>query len=425
MYVALNWRTKLNRGYRLRALAILALSVTALLVASASLGFAEEVLAQARALARGSTTQREAALDLLKQHLTQEPEDTDARVFYGIVLSWQGRYDESREQLSQVLVQRPDHGDALPALLNVEIWSDHPARAEHLAREALLRQPDNLALLLAQAHALRNMGRRSEAIAVLDHVLQLSPSDHEAKRMRRAVSNIVGKWEAEADFSYYWYSDGRTPLRQSSLSLRAPTPVGSIIGTETRADQFSLASYQTNLEFYPHFRPGTYGYLEFGYSADGNLYPGYRGSADLFQSIGNGFEVSGGYRHLQFSSGVDIYAFAIAKYRGNWLFTARGFLTPGDPGPSGTALFSARRFLGSEGRHDYLEFRFSQGASPALANTIGEVQTLASSSFHATLDKVIRGKWVLLGNGGMDLEQRVGLENLRRYQLEGSVYYRF
>jgi YaiO family outer membrane protein len=421
--------TKLNRGHRFRALAIRALAVAALLVASASLGLAEDVLAQARSLAYSGKAQREAALDLLKQHLTQEPDDTDARVFYGIVLSWQGRYDEAREQLSQVLAKRPDHGDALPALINVELWSDHPARAEQLARDALARQPDNVELLLAQAHALRNMGHRSEAIAVLDHVLQLSPGNVDAIRMRSSTFDVSGKWDtrpvAEADFSYYWYSDGRSPLRQSSLSLRVPTPVGSITGTENRADQFGLVSYQTDLEFYPHFRPGTYGYLEFGYSADGNLFPGYRGSADLFQSIGNGFELSGGYRHLQFSSGVDIYTFALAKYRGKWLFTGRGFVTPGSPGTSGTALLEARRFFGSEGRYDYIEFRYSVGASPALANTVGEVQTLTSQSFHATLNKVIRRRWALVGNGGLDLEQQAGLHNLRRYQLEGSIYYRF
>jgi YaiO family outer membrane protein len=407
----------------------LALTAAALIVASAALGFSEDALSQARALAYSGKDQRDAALDLLRQHLTQEPDDTDARVFFGIVLSWQGRYGEAREQLSQVLAKHPDHGDALPALINVELWSDHPARAEQLAREALTRQPGNVELLIAQAHALRNLGRRTQATAVLDQVLQLSPGNDEAKQMRSAISKGVDQWDtkaaAEADFSYYWYSDGRSPLIQSSLSVRVPTPVGSIIGTENRADQFSLVSYQTDLEFYPHFRPGTYGYLEFGYSADGNLYPGYRGSADLFQSVGKGYEVSGGYRRLQFRSGVDIYTFALAKYHGKWLFTARGFLTPGNAGPSGTALLEARRFFGSEGRYDYVEFRYSVGASPAFANTVGEVQTLTSSSLHATLNKVIHKRWAVVGTGGFDMEQQVGVHDLRRYQIEGSVYYRF
>jgi YaiO family outer membrane protein len=416
-------------GYRLRAYAYLALTVAALLVASASPGFADDVLSQARSLAYSGKDHRDAALDLLKQHLAQDPDDTDARVFYGIVLSWQGRYDEAREQLSQVLAKRPDHGDALPALINVELWSDHPARAEQLAREALARQPNNVELLLAQAHALRNMGHRAGAVTVLDQVLQLSPGNDEARAMKNAISEGVDKWDtqpvAEADFSYYWYSDGRTPLIQSALSLRVPTPVGSITATENRADQYSLVSYQTDLEFYPHFRPGLYGYLEFGYSADGNLYPGYRGSADLFASVGRGYEVSGGYRHLQFNSGVDIYTFALAKYRGKWLFTGRGFVTPGSPGTSGTALLEARRFLSSEGRYDYVEFRYSVGASPAQATTIGEIQTLTSQSFHATLNKVIYKRWAVVGNGGLDLEQQAGLHNLRRYQLEGTIYYRF
>jgi YaiO family outer membrane protein len=425
----LAWRSKLFFGYRLRALVYLALAVAALVVACASAGFADDVLSQARSLAYSGKNQRDAALDLLKRHLAQEPDDTDARLFYGVVLSWQGSYDEAREQLSQVLAKHPGYEDALLALINVELWSDHPARADQLAREGLAQKPNNLDLLLARAHALRNMGRHAEATAVLDQVLQLSPGNIEAKQMRNAITEGVDKWDtqpvAESDFSYYWYSDGRTPLIQSALSMRVPTPVGTVIGTENRADQYSLVSYQTDLEFYPRFRPGVYGYLEFGYSADANLYPGYRGAADLFASVGKGYEVSGGYRHLQFSSGVDIYTFALAKYRGKWLFTGRGFLTPGNPGPSGTALLEARRFFSSEGLYDYLEFRYSVGASPALANTIGEIQTLTSQSFHATLNKVVHRRWALVGNGGLDTEQQAGLHNLRRYQVEGSIYYRF
>jgi hypothetical protein len=122
---------------------------------------------------------------------------------------------------------------------------------------------------------------------------------------------------------------------------------------------------------------------------------------------------------------VDIYTFSLAKYFHNWLFTGRGFVVPGDPGPSGTALFSARYFLGSEGLHDYLEFRYSHGASPALAQTITDIEVLASSRYGVVLDKSLGGRWSALFNGNLAQDQRIGLVHLRQYEVQGGLYFRF
>src|SRR6476660_3191913 len=96
---------------------------------------AEEVFKQARDLAVAG--KRTEALELLKTHLEEHPSDSDARVIYGVVLSWEGKYDEARVQLSQVLSVNPTHGDALPALINIELWSDHADRAAALAAQGL------------------------------------------------------------------------------------------------------------------------------------------------------------------------------------------------------------------------------------------------------------------------------------------------
>src|SRR4029077_6941001 len=62
---------------------------------------AEDTVAQARSLATNKP--RTEALRPLEAPLVQSPEDSDARVLYGTVLSWEGRYDESREELTRVL----------------------------------------------------------------------------------------------------------------------------------------------------------------------------------------------------------------------------------------------------------------------------------------------------------------------------------
>jgi YaiO family outer membrane protein len=280
-------------------------------------------------------------------------------------------------------------------------------------------------LLLADAHALRNLDRPAAALKVLDRVLFLEPANQDAKNMRRRISLSQGKWEFQVNHTYDFFSDGRNGQHETSMSLRGPVGNNSLIARVNRADRFSLVSYQTELDFYPHFRSGTYGYLNAGYSADANLYPKYRLGAELFQSLKKGFEVSGGYRRLSFGSGVDIYTFSVGKYYRNWLFTTRGFVTPGSPGTSGTALLSARYFLGSEGLHDYIEFRSSFGASPAQAQTLQDIEILNSRRYSVEFNKRLGRKWSASFGGGAGQQQRAGLSDLWQYTMQGAVYFKF
>jgi YaiO family outer membrane protein len=385
--------------------------------------YAGDPVAQARILA-SDKQHREEALALLKQYLAATPDDNEARVLYGVILSWQGKYDEARNQLSQVLANKPGHGDALPALINVELWSDHPKAADQLIREALVQRPNDIPLMLLEARALRNMNRPRDAVKVLDQVLQLDPHNRKAKEMEVAIS-VDKDWEFSAYHTYDWYSDGRGPQHESTMQIKAPTQIGSVILRENRADHFQLTSYQTELDFYPHFRPGTYAYFNVGYSADENLYPSYRVGADLYQSIGHGIELSGGYRRMQFGDDVNIATGAIAKYYRSFLFTGRGFFTPSDQGTSKTGVFSARYFLSGQGTHDYIEVRYSYGASPAQATTLSQILTLDSWRFSGTIDKTLARHFTAAFEGGVAGEKTLFGSTLDRWTLGGGVYYRF
>jgi tetratricopeptide (TPR) repeat protein len=96
-----------------------------------------------RAIELEKTGNGAAALTLLENHLAQDPADNEARIRYGIILSWEKRRDDARKQLELVLAASPDNYDALFALINVELWTDHPIRAEELAKRALVKHPDD------------------------------------------------------------------------------------------------------------------------------------------------------------------------------------------------------------------------------------------------------------------------------------------
>ena len=78
----------------------------------------DDVLTKARAAA--TSGRRAEALRMLETRLDEAPRDVDARLLYGLVLSWEGRYDEARPVLQQVLTQAPAYTDARVALMNVD-----------------------------------------------------------------------------------------------------------------------------------------------------------------------------------------------------------------------------------------------------------------------------------------------------------------
>jgi YaiO family outer membrane protein len=197
-----------------------------------------------------------------------------------------------------------------------------------------------------------------------------------------------------------------------------------VIERVARADRFDSHSNQISAEFYPHIRRGTYGFLTVGGSPDGVLYSQYFAGGDIYQTVGHGYEASGGYRRLQFSDDVNIFTTALYKYRGKWLYSGRLYLTPDNLGVGKTGVFAARRLLGEEGVHDFLEFRFSYGASKALANTNVDLLSLRSNRFSVEYDKRI-GNWdanAKLGAGSED--QQFG-GKINRYSAQGSIYYTF
>jgi len=151
-----------------------------------------DVLTQARALS--SAKQRPEALALLQKHLVESPTDVDARLLYGEMLSWEGRWEEARDALEAVLNQTPTYTDAALALINVELWSDHPTQADQIANRFLERTPNHIDLLLARARVMRALKRPKEEMQALNTVLRLEPANAEAKDMRRSLEEQSKEW---------------------------------------------------------------------------------------------------------------------------------------------------------------------------------------------------------------------------------------
>ena len=142
----------------------------------------------------------------------------------GTVLSWEGRYDEARQHLDGVLSESPTHSDALLASINVELWSDHPGRAEELARRGLRQRPTDAAYLLARVRALVALKRSKEARDTLERLLAIDPRNQEAVALRRTLAASLRLWQVRGGASYDAFSDQRDPWREWQGSIGRMTP---------------------------------------------------------------------------------------------------------------------------------------------------------------------------------------------------------
>ena len=404
---------------RLRTLFVGA-GLAAALAAPASVPAATDV-ERARELA--TSGHRDDAIRLLEVRLSQDATDTDALTLLGTVLSWEGRYDEARTQLETVVATNPTHGDALPALINVELWSDHPERAESLAATGLEASPDDVTLLTAHARALHAMGRRQEAMKDCEHVLRLDPENKVARDLRERIRAGGVRWKAAAIYTYDHLSPDGDDWHEGELYLSRRLPFGSLIGRVSHARRFGIDDNQLELEAYPRIRPGTYAWVDAGWSPQANLYPHYRLGFDIYQSLPAGWEISLGYRRLGFDDPVNIYVGSLGKYWRSWLFSGRVFVTPGVAGTSTTYSVAARQYF-RDGL-GYYGFRYGWGRSPEEIRDLNTLAILHSQTLGAELAFPLPRGWEIDGRVSYGEEDRVSRGGLHHLSATVGVYYSF
>ena len=308
------------------------LIVLAIVVLPATARAQGDVITLARTAA--GEGRRVEALTMLEQHLAQSPGDVDARLVYGLVLSWEGRYDDARRELRRVLAEAPDYADARNVLTNVDRWS----------------------------------------------------------RRRGAPGR---GWTANVSYSHDRFSDDRGSWHEEAISLSRSTPIGSVVVRGTRASRFSLTDEQVDVELYPAFRPGTYAYVGLGVAPGAALYPRRRGALDLYQSLGGGFEVSAGYRGLQFDEVTNIYVLTLTKYLGSWMASGKAYHVPGRGAPDSTSYHGVlRRYFGADGT-SFAGFGYGHGLSREEVRSLGDVATIAGDTVRGQIDVAVTEWWRL------------------------------
>ena len=115
-----------------------------------------------------------------------------------------------------------------------------------------------------------------------------------------AASPLLSRTTRLVILAMLFFSSGAAGLvyevawsRRLELTFGSTTySIGTVLARGSYSERFGLSDTQIELEAYPRFRPGTYGYINLGASFDKALYPSSRVGLELFQSLGGGFEGS-------------------------------------------------------------------------------------------------------------------------------------
>ena len=351
-------------------------SITAPAPAASTASF-DDAYARARDLANGG--QPELALAAYDALLARSPGNVDVLLGRGIVHARLGHWQEAERDLRAAAAASPTYADVWSALGNMYAWSDRPEQAAGAYTRLIGLQPDDPAHYIARGRALRALGRTAQARADLDKARALGGSGEAFDALADALQPRAGNPDATIAAGYTWaasLSSGWTEVgngprwNDQTASVRHYTKGGSLAFETLRAHRFGEHDYAWALDGYANLWPGAYANLRYQRGAAARLFPANAGRAELYQSLGNGWEASVSDDVLGFAARVNIYGVSIAKYTGDWYVQLRhqNIVSAGSHG-TGERLLARWYYAGDA--DTYAEVSVNSGRSDDPLSLVG------------------------------------------------------
>lgn len=329
----------------------------------------DDQYANARRLA--DSGQPELALAAYTALLARSPGNADVLLGRGIVYARLQRWPEAEADLSAAARAAPEYADVWSALGNAYQWSGQPARALDAYGRLLALRPEDPAGWLARARAYRALGRLAEARADLDQARALggggAPYDALARELQPRAGNpdagIAAGYSWLASLSSDWTDAGTGPRwNDRSVSVRHYGQAGSIAFETLASQRFGGQDHAWALDAYARLWRGAYANLRYQRAPVARLFPANSGRVELYQAVGNGWELSASDDVLGYAGRVNIYGLAVARYLGDFYLQLRrqDIVSPGSRG-SGERLLGRWYYRGDA--DNYLELSVNGGRS--------------------------------------------------------------
>lgn len=318
------------------------------------------------------TNQRQEAIRLYTELLVTRPNNSDLLLARGRTYAWEGRWSEAEADLTAVTTRLPGYGDAWSALGDMYLWSDRPDFAVKAYGRWIAAQPTEPRAYLARARAYRAVGDLDAARADLGAARAHGAAVAEVDRLlaaleRRAEPEAATPegflWAASLNYSFSHFSPDRDKWNEYTASVRHYWQHASLAVEYLKANRFALTDDAVALDAYIDLWSRAYANVRYQYSPDAALYPEDAYRAEVFQGVGQGWELSGSYDRLNFTNtNVNMYGVGLGKYTGNWYLRWRTLFIP-STAKSGTSHRAIARYYFSGDADDYVEVNggFSRG----------------------------------------------------------------
>src|SRR3990172_2169426 len=205
------------------------------------------------------------------------------------------------------------------------LWSDRPEDAVNAYGKWIAANPDNPRAYIARARAHRSAGDLGAARADFEAARARGAPGSEIDRyltslQRRrqepeATVPDIYKWSASLSYDLSKFSTDRSDWHSYTATIRRYWERGSLGFEYLRSRRFDSNDYALALDAYVDLWQRAYANVRYQYSPRGIVYPDDSYRVEIFQGAGKGWELSGGYDHMDFtSSTVDMYGIGLGKY---------------------------------------------------------------------------------------------------------------
>lgn len=403
-----------HRHHRLTAKALM----LACAVAMAPVAFAqdaagsesyEQQFTRARELATNG--RREEAIALYTAMLAQSPTNTDVLLARGRTFAWMERWPEAEADLVAATTAKPDYADAWSGLGDMYLWSDRPQQAAAAyARWSELRGDDPAAAIaLGRAH--RAAGDLAAARADFEAARARGADPAQVDDYLASLQPRIADQEAAVPAGYRWQlrvggthtsfdPSSRENWNEYEVSVRRKFERGSLALEMLRAHRFGDHDTAWALDGYASLWERAYANVRYQRGPDDGLFPAHAWRVEVFQGVGQGWELSASYDHLEFDSGTDMYGVGVGRYWGDFYARYRALHVPG----VGSGSLNHRgqlRWYYAGNADDYFEVSASHGRGHELDTTgFDRVVDSSHSSYGVSYVKFFAPKWgVKLGAG--------------------------
>ncbi len=344
--------------------------------------------------------QYEEALELCNQILDEYPEYTDVRILKARILGWQAEFVEANNILREVLQAEPSNEEALFALIDIQMWYGDYEEAIKFLDIALADRPNDPHLLYRKAFALKETGDELAAVVLLNQILDIEPTYTDAKDLLDSIESGRLLNHVGVGYRGHYFLESNDEdiepwhLFYAEMGRRTRT-LGPVIARVNHARRHDMSSFQFEIDAYPTVREGTYFYLNAGYSHDRDLFPITRFGFELFQALPASWEVSGGFRIMNFdgfesnqiTKDLLVITGSLSKYYKAYYFSFRPYFTfssDASDAHSQSYFLTMRRYFTSTDHH--LSLIVGRGFSADFDNIVGgEIYDLSGTLIEGLL----------------------------------------